>query len=263
MTQFFLKILSEMRWHDFLDIFLAAVLIYYFLVWLQGTRAMQLLRGFFVFFIIYFVSRLCDLKTIDWLFAQFSTIFIFLIVIVFQPELRKALERIGQARFLKYLLPFHRSLDLSFIRKISDAVEIISQNKWGAIIVIERTASLREYWESGLKLEANLNPDLLVAIFNPQSPLHDGAVIIQNNLILAARCFLPLTENPGVDKSLGSRHRAVIGISEQTDAVAISISEQSSNISIADGGRLQQNLTKENFEEKLWQFFAPTKKKKS
>lgn len=261
MIHYWLKLLEQMKWPDFADILLAAVLIYYFLIWLQGTRAMQLLRGFFVLFLIYVVSHLAGFKTIDWLLTQFSTIFIFLIVIVFQPELRRALERLGRGRFLNFLFPFHHGVDLGFIKKISSAVENISQKKWGAIIVLEKEAGLTEFLESGPRLEANLNTDLLVSIFNPESPLHDGAVIIQNNLILGARCLLPLTDNPLVDKRLGTRHRATIGISEQTDAIAISVSEQTGIISLAENGQLTRYLNKEMLEEKLIDLFTPHKKK--
>jgi diadenylate cyclase len=161
------------------------------------------------------------------------------------------------------LLPPKHSFDLNFIRKISQAVNTISHKRWGALIVIERTPGLTtDYLESGTRLEALLTPDLLVAIFNPLSPLHDGAIIIQGNWVLAAHCLLPLTDNPTVDKRLGTRHRAALGISEQTDALAITISEQTGIISLVENGQITRYLNKEMLEEKLLDIFSSPPKMK-
>ena len=241
----------ELRWLDLLDIAIVSIIVYYVILWLQGTRAWALLRGVLVIFFLYLVAHLANLYTINWLFEKFAAVLLILVIIVFQPELRRTLERLGRGRLFRGLIPSSGSGSF-FVRSLVRAIEQLSQNKIGALIVLERKTGLNEYLESGIRMDALLSAELIYSIFQTKSPLHDGAVIIQGDRLLGASCLLPLSESRLLDKRLGTRHRAAVGLTELSDAIVIVVSETTGTISLAENGYLTRFLTKEMLEEKLF-----------
>ena len=247
--------LLDLRWVDLIDIFVVAGAIYYLLVWLQGTRAITLIRGLGVVILLYLAAKYFGLHTINWILEKLGTIILIVVVIVFQPELRRALERLGREGLLVRLGIVDTSRGSWFVSHIIKAVEQLSELKCGALIVLERNTGLSEFLESGVRLDAILSSELLVSIFSPKNPLHDGAVIIQGDRVAAAGSLLPLSDTRLLDRRLGTRHRAAVGMSEQTDALIIVISEKTGIISIAENGYLSRYITKEIIEEKLFELY--------
>ena len=246
---------------DLIDILVVAVMIYYVLLWLQGTQAVALIRGLILILLIYVLARFAGLHTINWLFDKSATVILLVLVILFQPELRRTLERFGRGKILESLgfSPVqHGSL---YVRHITRAVEQMAEEKIGALIVLERITGLNEYMESGIRLDAELGSELLVSIFNQKSPLHDGAVIVQGNHVLAASCLLPISDSRLLDARLGTRHRAAVGITEVSDANVIVVSEKTGIISFAENGSLTRYLTREMLEEKLFAHYKLDKSK--
>jgi diadenylate cyclase len=248
-----------LRWIDLADILIVATLLYYALYWLQGTRAIPLIRGLVLILLIYVAGRLLGLYTINWLFEKFVAIIAVMLIVLFQPELRRTLERFGRGRFLGTLGFSTAPHGSYYVRSIVRAVEQLAENKIGALIVLERMSGLTEYLESGVQLDAMLSSELLLSIFNSRSPLHDGAVVVQGDRILSASCLLPLSESRFLDKRLGTRHRAAVGISELSDALVIVVSEKSGIISLAENGFLTRYLTKDQLEEKLFSLYKVEK----
>ena len=253
----------EVRWLDIVDIAIVAVIIYYLLIWLQGTRALSLVRGFILILLIYVAGRFFGLYTVNWLFDRFAAIIAIMLVIIFQPEMRRMLERFGRGRFLGTLGLTSAPQGSYYVRHIVRAVEQLSEDKTGALIIIERLTGLTEYLESGVRIDALASTEMLLSIFNPKSPLHDGAVIIQGERVLAASCLLPISESRLLDKRLGTRHRAAVGIAEISDALAIVVSEKTGIISLAENGYLTRYLTKDLLEEKLFSLYKVEKPKNS
>jgi diadenylate cyclase len=249
------------RWIDVVDIMIVAVLFYYVLLWLKGTRAIPLIRGLVLILLIYLAGRVLGLYTINWLFDKFVAVVAVMLVILFQPELRRTLERFGRGRLLGTLGFAPTPHGSFYVRNIVRAVETLSEGKVGALIVLERVTGLTEYLESGIRLDSMLSAELLVSIFNPKSPLHDGAIILQGERILAASCLLPLSESRLLDKRLGTRHRAAVGITELSDALVIVVSEKAGIISLAENGYLSRYLTKDQLEEKLFSLYKVEKVK--
>jgi diadenylate cyclase len=247
--------LIEFRWVDILDILVVSAAIYYLLVWLQGTRAIALIRGIAVVILLYLTGKVLGLSTINWILEKLGTIILVVIVIVFQPELRRALERLGRERILVRLGLVDTSRGSWFVRHILRAVEQLAEVKYGALIVLERNTGLSEFLESGVKLDAIITSDLIVSVFSQKSPLHDGAVIIQGDRVTAAGCLLPLSDTRLLDRRLGTRHRAAVGMSEQTDALVMVVSEKTGIISIAENGYLSRHISKEMLEEKLFDLY--------
>lgn len=239
MTDILQKMFSALSIRDVIDIALVSVAIYYVLVWFKGSRALQLLKGLAFLMLIYTISRVSHLNTIEWLMTQLATIMAILIIVVFQPELRRGLERLGR-NFL--ILAPDKTADLSIISQIVNAVERLAKYKTGALIAIERSARLNEYVETGIRLNASIDPELIISLFHKKSLLHDGALIIQDHQISAVGCLLPLTESKNLASSVGTRHRAAVGLSEATDALVIVVSEESGHIAIADNGQLKRKL---------------------
>ncbi|MDD4178940.1 MAG: diadenylate cyclase CdaA [Candidatus Margulisbacteria bacterium] len=251
----------DLRWIDILDILIVSVLVYYVFVWLQGTRAIPLIRGVVLLVLVYIFGRLLGLYTINWLFDKFAAVIAVMLVILFQPELRRTLERLGRGRLFGRLIFSQAPQGGKYVRHIIKAAEQLSNSKTGALIVLERLTGLTEYLESGVRIDGLLSAELLISIFEPRSPLHDGAVILQGERLLAASCLLPISESRLLDKRLGTRHRAAVGISEISDALVIVLSEKTGTISIAENGYLTRFLTKDMLEEKLFSLYKVEKPK--
>jgi len=230
-----------------LDILLVAFLIYQFLSLVRGTRAAPMLVGVATLGLAFYFARLGELRTLNWLLSTLLPYVVFALIVVFQSEIRHALANLGSRVFL--MRSSNSAADV--YDDIVLAANLFSQNQTGALIVIEREIGLRTYIESGVALDARLSYDLLATIFRPSAPLHDGAVIVQRDRIAAAACFLPLSMNPVLSTQLGTRHRAGIGITEETDAVAVIISEETGTISLAVGGTIDRELTVERLRERL------------
>ena len=227
-------------WGDLLDVLLVSILIYELLLLIRGTRAMQMaLSGGFLI-ALFFISQWLDPETVNWVIRNLATYVVFAIIVLFQADIRRALAHFGRAQFFKY---FERSSsDDETVEELVVAATTLAARRIGAIIVIERQIGLRNYIEGGIPLDATVTYDLLTSIFQPNSPLHDGAVIVQGNRIAAAACFLPLSVNPRVSRELGTRHRAALGLTEENDAVAIVVSEESGAISLAISGSLERGV---------------------
>ncbi len=230
---------TDFRWWDVIDILIVAVLIYELLHFLRGTHAVQIALGGVVLMGLYWASTLFNLQVVNWILRTFLPILGFGIIVVFQAEIRKGLAHIGRAPFLGGAA---RRRQEEVVDELVLAATTLASERTGAIVALEREMGLRSYIETGIALDAVLTYDLLVSIFHPATPLHDGAVVVQGNRVAAAACFLPLTVNPELSRTLGSRHRAAIGLSEDTDALAIVVSEETGAISLVEGGRIRKGL---------------------
>jgi diadenylate cyclase len=236
---------------DLIDFIVVAVTIYYLLVWLRGTRAVALIRGLAVILLLYVAAKIFGLHTISWVLERLGPLILVIIIIVFQPELRRTLEHIGRERIFVGL-GIAGGRGAIVVGHIIKAIEQLSEGMIGGLIAIERSTGLSEFLDSGVKLDAEITSELLVSIFSPKNPLHDGAVIIQGERIAAAGCLLPLSDTRLLDRRLGTRHRAAVGMSEQTDALVFVISEKTGIISIAENGYLSRHASREMLEEKLF-----------
>jgi len=230
-----------------LDILLVALLIYQVLVMIRGTRAAPMLAGLVVVSVTFYLARVGELTTLNWVVSHVLPYVVFALIVVFQSEIRHVLADVGRR------LTFLRSstAEADSYDDIVLAANLFSQHQTGALVVIEREIGLRTHIESGVPLDARLSYDLLATIFRPSAPLHDGAVIVQKDRIAAAACFLPLSMNPLLSTQLGTRHRAGIGITEETDAIAVICSEETGAISLAIGGQIERDLTVEQLRERL------------
>ena len=237
---------SQAAWAA-LDILLVALLIYQVLVMIRGTRAAPMLAGLIVVAVIFYLARMGELTTLNWVVSRMLPYVVFALIVVFQSEIRHVLADLG--RRLSFLRGGEAGGDS--YDDIVLAANLFSQHQTGALIVIEREIGLRTHIESGVPLDARLSYDLLATIFRPSAPLHDGAVIIQKDRIAAAACFLPLSMNPLLSTQLGTRHRAGIGITEETDAIAVIVSEETGAISLAIGGQIERDLTVNQLRERL------------
>lgn len=237
-------------WWDLVDIAVVAFIIYQAINLLRGTRGIQMAIGGAALVGLYFLSQTVPLRTVNWLVRNLAGYVVFAAIVLFQSDIRRALSHVGQARLFRYLNRSGPEASET-VEEIVVAVTMLSRSALGAIIAIEREIGLRSYVESGIVLDAVLTYDLLVSIFQPGSPLHDGAVIVQPPRIAAAACFLPLTTNPRVSRDLGSRHRAAIGLSEESDAVVVVVSEQGGRVSLAVDGQIERDLTPESLRARL------------
>jgi len=242
-----IKIVTSIKWYDIIDILIVAVIIYYLLKFLIGTRGWQILIGIFFILSLWLLAKILQLRTVEWIFDNLWTIGIFLLIVVFQPEIRRGLAKIGETGIFKGLFLSRKKV----IDEVIRAATFMAERKIGALIVFERTIDLDNYTEGCVKLNADTSLELLISIFIQQTPLHDGAVIIRDQKIALARCFLPLTINPNIPKNIGTRHRAAIGITEETDAVALVVSEERGEISLAVDGKLYKGLDSLTLRNKL------------
>lgn len=250
---------------DIIDILIVTYIIYQLILLVRGTRAVQLLKGILVLVFIWAISSWFDLYTLKWLMNQAFTFGVLAIFIIFQPELRRGLEQLGRGKIFGRTLADDEEIT-KMVNEVIKAVHYLSRRKIGALIVFERTTGLNEYTESGIKMQSMVSSELLINIFIPNTPLHDGAVIIQGQQISAAACYLPLSENPFISKELGTRHRAAIGISEVGDGVSLIVSEETGQVSLAMNGQVIRDIHEESLISKLHDALKPkvaTKEKKS
>ncbi len=234
-----MEIIRQFRWQDLVDIILMSIIFYRLLLIIKGTRAAQMLIGLGVLLFASLLSRYLELYTIDWLIQSFWAQIVIAIIILFQPEIRRALAQMGETQFLHTLTSAE---ELKSLEEIVRATIALSNRKIGALIAIERDTSLKDFVEMGTILDAKVSKEVILSIFHPTSPIHDGAVVIKGNRIIAAGCFLPITTSPEISRSLGTRHRAGIGLSEETDAVIIIVSEETGTISMGINGKLETRL---------------------
>jgi diadenylate cyclase len=242
------RFLIPKLWPDAVEILLVAFVIYRFLLFLVGTRALQIVVGLVILSLAYFGAVLAKFTMVSYLLGVLFTFAPFAAVVMFQPELRNALARLGQSRLMR---AFSRSNRQSVAEEIAEALDRLARAGTGAIIAVEQDIALDELLPSGVPMEAKVSAPLLTTIFTPYSPLHDGAVLVRNDRIIGAGCVLPLTQYKVADKSLGTRHRAALGLSEETDATVFVVSEETSTISIASAGKLYRPLTADQVREVL------------
>ena len=236
-------------WIDLVDIFVVSVLIYEILKLIRGTRAVQMVLGGGVLVALFYGSRRYHLDTAHWLVSNLVGYIVFAVIVLFQSDIRRALAHFGRAPFFRYFAKAESASES--IEELVVAAKMLSDKRIGGIIALERQIGLRSYIEGGIPLDAVVSYDLLVSIFLPASPLHDGAVIVQDDRIAAAACFLPLTVNPKLSKELGSRHRAAIGLTEENDSIAIVISEETGAMSIVEDGQIERGLDAEALRRRL------------
>jgi diadenylate cyclase len=229
----------EVTWRDALDVLLVAFLIYQLLQFIRGTHAVQMALGSALLVILYWTSQWAHLETVNWMLRTFLPYVVFGIIVIFQAEIRKVLAHLGRTPLLG---AFTARREAEVLDEIVLAATTLSAQRTGALLVVEREMGLRSYIETGIALDALVTYDLLVSIFNPGTPLHDGAVIVQGTRVAAAACFLPLTVNVQLSRTLGSRHRAALGLSEDTDAIVVVVSEETGTISVVLGGRIRRDL---------------------
>jgi uncharacterized protein (TIGR00159 family) len=236
-------------WWDLVDILVVAFLIYEVLKLIKGTRAVQMAVGAAVLVVFSYTSQGTRLETLNWLIRNFVGYIVFAAIVLFQADIRRALAHFGRAPFFRYFAK--PETEEESIEELVVAAGMLSSQRIGAIIAVERQIGLRNYIEGGIPLDAVLTYDLLVSIFQPASPLHDGAVIVQGDRVAAAACFLPLTVSPRLGKDLGSRHRAAIGLTEENDSLAIVVSEETGRISLVVGGEIERGLDAETLRARL------------
>jgi diadenylate cyclase len=244
--------MPALTWTSVLDILVVAFLIYQVFMFIKGTRAMQMALGLTLVVAFFYFARWARLETVSWLLTYIFPYFVFAVIVIFQSEIRRGLAHFGRLPLMTRFSTINRNESFD---EIVLAVTTLASNRTGALIVIERNIGLKTYIESGIAIDAALSYDLLVTVFNPAVPLHDGAIIIQNGRIAAAACFLPLTVKPRLSKELGTRHRAAIGVTEEADAVAIIVSEETGAISFAHDGEIERFLDPDTLRLRLRDVF--------
>ncbi|PYZ91909.1 TIGR00159 family protein [Salipaludibacillus keqinensis] len=233
------------------DILLVAFVIYKLIMVIRGTRAVQLVKGITVILAVWFLSGYLGLNTLQWIMQQAVTYGLLAIIIIFQPELRRALEQLGRGHLFQSSSIADDEEVKQSIEHIIKAANYMGKRRIGALISLERETGMNDYIETGILMNAKLTSELLINVFIPNTPLHDGAVILKNNEIMAAGCYLPLSENPFISKELGTRHRAALGVSEVTDSITIAVSEETGGISVTKNGELHRNLDEDALRKTL------------
>ncbi|KAA9290665.1 diadenylate cyclase CdaA [Aerococcus urinae] len=241
---------------DLIDILIVWLIIYQLLKLIRGTRAVNIFNGIIIFLLFKMVSTVFQLETIDWIMNSIIQWSVIGIIIIFQPEIRNGLDHLGQSLRMRNLRNTQNDPIEQMIEEIIRACQYMAKRRIGALISIEDTQSLTEYANTGIKLDADITEQLLINIFIPNTPLHDGSVVIQDMKISSAASFLPLSENPEIPKELGTRHRAAVGLSEVTDAVVVVVSEETGDISLTYKGKIMRDLSEEEIRETLRQHFA-------
>jgi len=241
-----------------LDILIVAFFIYRLYMLVHGTRAALMLNGFIVILLAGLVAQWAGLGTLNWIISSLRTVWVIAFLVLFQHELRGALAQLGRNRIVGVFLKVEK--DVGFVQEITRAVEGLARSGLGALIVIERETGLRNYSESGVIINAKVNADLIETIFTPPSPLHDGAIIIDEDTLVAARVILPLSTDPSLSSVLGTRHRAAIGITEESDALVVVVSEETRTISLCESGMIERDLDVATLRKKLIAGLQPERK---
>lgn len=250
--------MPSIRWVDIVEILLIAFLMYHILVWVKNTRAWSLLKGIIVIAVFILIAAYFQMNTILWIVQNAFGVAVTAVVVILQPELRKALEELGQKNIISSIIPFETSrtseegrFSDKTINEITKACVEMGKVKTGALIVIEQNQSLTEYERTGIDVDGIVTSQLLINIFEKNTPLHDGAVIVRGNRVTSATCYLPLSDNMALSKDLGTRHRAGVGISEATDSMTVIVSEETGKISVAYKGELERSLDGDRLKERL------------
>lgn len=258
MAQFFQAVNVLGWWRIVLDIAIVTFVFYKAIVLIRGTRAEQLVKGLAVLLLATVLSGWIGLATFNWLLNRLLTLGFVAIPIVFQPELRRALESLGRGKIFTRSSYLYGEIDFEkMVDELIKAIQVLVKKRLGALIVLERETGLNELIETGISIDGAVSAELLINIFLPRSPLHDGAVIIRGSRLMAAGCYLPLTENPNLSKELGTRHRAALGVSEHSDAVAVIISEETGVISLTNNGKLTRYLDEKTLKQMLLNLCKP------
>jgi len=245
-------------WRPLLEIFFIWILAFYLMRFFQGTRAMQVMMGLIILAVIFNIAKVLDLNTIHWVLTKLFAVGVVAILIIFQPELRRALARIGQNTFAGGILKKGGAVD-----ELVQACATLSRNRIGALIAIERDVGLKNYIESGITLDSKISQELLITLFAPNTPTHDGGIILVGDRVASCGCLFPLSQNTELARSLGTRHRAALGLTEETDAVCVVVSEETGGISVAVQGKLTRDLDSEGLTKVLMGLFRPVESKKT
>jgi diadenylate cyclase len=253
-----IEFIRQIRWQDMVDVILMSIIVYRLLLIIKGTKAAHMLIGLGLLLMASLLSRYFELYTVDWMIQSFWAQIVIAIIILFQPEIRRALAQMGEAHIFKNLTSAE---ELKSLDEIVRATVALANKKIGALIAIERDTSLKDFVEMGTPLDAKVTKEILLSIFHPTSPIHDGAVVIKGNRIVAAGCFLPITMGPEISKSLGTRHRAGLGLSEETDAVIVVVSEETGMVSMAIHGKFETHLDMGTLRDILTDLFTAKGKK--
>ncbi|MFD2257277.1 diadenylate cyclase CdaA [Luteolibacter algae] len=240
------------HWKDAIEILVLAFLIYQLYRAFRATRGAQILVGLgLILVVLALITQIFQFEVIGWLITRSAAVLAFALLVIFQPELRNGLARLGSSRFFS----FSSKRRLAFVERLADAVVLLSKKRIGALFAIQRDITLKEQLETGVVLDAQFTPELAMSVFFPKSPLHDGGMIIADDRVAGAACVFPVTEKEMQDRSTGLRHRAAIGLTERTDAIAVVVSEETGSISISENGSLHRNLTEKQFREKISEIF--------
>jgi uncharacterized protein (TIGR00159 family) len=253
-------VLWSVRWADVLDIAVVAFVFYRLMLLIKGTRAVQILTGLGFVFVAWHLANRFHLLTLQWLLSSFLSSAILVIVVLFQADIRRALAQVARNPFL---FGADEAGHEPVLDEIVKSAVALGASRVGALIVIERRTGLQETIDVGTTLDARVSKDLIVSIFTPPSPLHDGAIIVQKGRIAAAGCFLPLSSNPSIGRELGTRHRAALGVTEETDAVVIAVSEETGSVSLVVGGQIMRGLDAGTLKKSLYEIFDPSRPRPS
>jgi diadenylate cyclase len=250
----------KVTFFDLLDIIVIAILLYNLYIFVRNSRAAQMFIGLVLILILSVFAQLLNMRGMIWIFDSLRTIWLVAFVVLFQPELRRVLMNLGQTPLMQF---FVRSTSDFAVDEIQNACIELAKRRYGALIVLTQDTRIKTIVDTGLKLQADISSGLIISIFNPRSPLHDGAIIIQNNVIEAAKCILPLSQNPDIDPDFGMRHRAALGLTEESDAICIIVSEETGNISIAMKGVIHRDFNYDTLREFLYNTFRLQPKEKA
>lgn len=248
-----IELIKQFGWRDIVDIVLVSLILYRLLLLIKGTKAAKMLVGLVLLLLASVVSRYLPLYTLDWLLQSFWAYIVIALIVIFQPEIRRALAKMGETTFFR---AFTSAEELKSLEEIVRASISLANRKVGALIVIQRETNLDDFVELGTKLDARVSKEILISIFHPTSPIHDGAVVIKGNRIVAAGCFLPMTLSSYVHKTLGTRHRAALGLTEETDAVVIIVSEETGSIGLSLNGKLDTQIDMGTLRDTLTDLFT-------
>ena len=244
------------RWQDLIDILFVWFILFRVLLLIRGTRAVQMLTGFGIILIAYYLSEKLKFHTLHTILVEFFNNLILILIIVFQDEIRKALTQVGRNPFFASTNTIE---EVAIIEELCQAAHQLALGRVGALVVLERETGLKNYIEAGTQLDSRVSTDLIVAIFHPTSPIHDGAVIVRTSRISSAGCLLPISRDPNVNKELGTRHRAGLGLSEETDALVIVVSEETGTISLMSQGKVTRDIDEEKLKAHLLELYQPLK----